>query len=582
MNVRSWRLVVVAFTSVVLYAGTSHAGENVEQSTNAAHREFVAKYITAPKKGYIARGCGFDANRNGVLGEPADRRIGDDRTRDPDGDGVDEDLLYVDSQSGNDATGDGTPQQPFRTIQRALDAADGPQDGAEDIVCISGVFHETLVMRHGGVPGHYVRDGFQFPRHPAMIIGWDKDGDGEYPPFDNDDVAVLDGKGVLSWAVDNTKKLSHIEIAHLTIRDYGYREDNCGALKLFRWGDGMQSHIYVHDVEMAAINKGEKDRSGKIVLNFWGGPMTDVAVINNRVDEYSSYFCRGAPPDGAGRFRFQNNTLRMVGVRGGSFVTGWKLWGHHRRVEILDNVVDANAAAWNPAGHVSGVGVCQGAQDWTIRGNVLIDVPVTLQPFAKGYPFERTLDNITIDRNVFRVTHDGWTWPRHGIHIQGYAEAPAHQSVENVAITNNYFSAAPTAGWGAAIFCSASNGGGPQRGTITITGNKLCGPFDRARAGITIDTQRRGKFRQERFVIRNNVIAHTGQGRNIAVAYAPSGLVADRNVYDESGGFRWNERQHWQSISLADWQAATGQDRESRTGKAESVDPDAGDDVPRD
>lgn len=230
---------------------------------------------------------------------------------------------------GSDDTGDGSPNNPFRSIQKALDSTDGPDDGAEDIIAIAGTFHEELTIRHSGVAGHYVRDNFQFPNNPTMIVGWDKDGDGQYPPYDADDTAVLDGGRNLAMAIATAGKLSSIEIAHLTIRNYGYRPNRAGAVKLFHWGTGHQSHVYLHDVEMHAINKAQKDASGKIVVNFWGGPMTDVAVINCLADEYSSYFCRGAPPDKAGRFRFQNLTLRMFGVRGGSFVTGWKLWGHH-------------------------------------------------------------------------------------------------------------------------------------------------------------------------------------------------------------------------------------------------------------
>ena len=49
-----------------------------------------------PGKGYTSRACGFDMNRNGIIGEPADRLAGDGKTRDPDGDGVQEDILYVD------------------------------------------------------------------------------------------------------------------------------------------------------------------------------------------------------------------------------------------------------------------------------------------------------------------------------------------------------------------------------------------------------------------------------------------------------------------------------------------------------
>jgi hypothetical protein len=567
---RTIRPLLLAVTCLIAWTSDTHASAGEDSTRSGSRREEprLARFIAEQGKGYTARPCGFDMNRNGIIGEAADRLVGDGNTGDPDGDGVNEDMLYVDSESGSDETGDGSPGKPFRTVQKALDTADGPEDGAEDIICIAGTFHETLVMGQGGVPGHYVRDGFQFPQNPTMIIGWDKDGDGQYPPYDQDDTAVLDGRRTLSWAVANRKKLSYLEIAHLTVRDYGYQEDDCGAFKLFRWGDGSQSHVCIHDVELYAINKAEKDSSAKIVLNFWGGPMTHVAFINNLVDEYSSYFCRGAPPDTAGRFRFQNNTLRMHGTPGVSFVTGWKLWGHHRGVEILDNVLDSGAHAWKPLGHVSGIGVCQGTQDWTIRGNVLIDLGVTLQPFAAGYPFERTLDKIRIDGNVFRSTYAGWRWPPIGIKIGGYKDAPAHQSVENVTITGNVFST--SARWGAAILCSAGNGGGPQRGTITIAGNTISGPFDRSQAAIAVLAARGAAHRQNRFIIKNNLIAKAGDGLNVAVDYAPTDFVADENVYDPHAGFRWNNPKHWESVSFADWQAATSQDGNSKTGSASS------------
>jgi len=564
-------LVLVVVTACACLADAGSAARSREQ----VERDFLARFVTAPKKGYAARACGFDMDRNGIVGEASDRLVADGKTRDPDGDGVNEDILYVDADRGDDATGDGSPDKPFRSIHKALDAADGPGDGAEDIIAIAGTFHETLALQHGGVRGHYLRDGFQFPSNPTMIVGWDRDGDGEYPPYDRDDVAVLDGERTLAWAITSPRKQSCIEIAHLTIRNYGYHERSGGAIQLFRWGTGHQSHVYIHDVEMQAINKAVKDASSKIVVNFWGGPMADVAVVNVLVDEYSSYFCRGAPPDGAGRFRFQNITLRMFGVRGGSFVTGWKLWGHHRGVEIRDCVLDCNADAWRPRNYVSGIGVCQGTQQWTIRGNVLIDLPVILQPYAKGYPFKHTLNDITIDRNVFRNRYLGWDWPRPGIKLSGSPDAPAHQSIENVAITSNFFSASVP--WGAAIHCSASNGGGPQRGTVTIAGNTFAGPVADGRGAITITRAQGGDFRQERFVIRSNIIANVGQGLNIAADYAPKHLVADGNLYDPRGKFLWGTRQRRDPLPFARWQAATAQDARSRAAAPRFVDLAAGD-----
>ena len=210
----SFRALLTAVCMTACSNGTfAFAGEGQVRSESRQDEGSLARSIAQRGKGYRARPCGFDMNRNGILDEEADRLVGDGRNADPDGDGVDEDFLYVDSEQGNDETGYGSSDRPFRTIQKALDTADGPEDGAEDVICISGTFHETLTMHHGGAAGHYVRDGFQFPKNPTMIVGWDKDGDGHYPPYDKDDTAVLDGERTLGWAIDNRQKLSHVEIA---------------------------------------------------------------------------------------------------------------------------------------------------------------------------------------------------------------------------------------------------------------------------------------------------------------------------------------------------------------------------------
>ena len=40
-------------------------------------------------------------------------------------------------------------------------------------------------------------------------------------------------------------KQNYLEIAHLTIKKYGYKSTNSGAFKLFPSGSGEQTHIYV-------------------------------------------------------------------------------------------------------------------------------------------------------------------------------------------------------------------------------------------------------------------------------------------------------------------------------------------------
>jgi len=147
--------------------------------------------------------------------------------------------------------------------------------------------------------------------------------------------------------------------------------------------------------------------------------------------------------------------------------------------------------------------------------------------------------------------------------------------VEDATITNNFFST--SARWRAAILCTAGNGGGPQRGAITIAGNTFCGPFDRSGAAIVISGARGAAYRQDRFVIKNNLIANVGDGVNLAVDYAPTQFVADGNIYDPAARFRWNNPKHWESRSFSAWRQTVEQDVRSTTGTPTFVDFTGGD-----
>jgi len=93
--------------------------------------EFVKTYIREQNKRYQPRPGGFDMNRNGIVGEAADSRLGDGQTADPDAGGDAEDLIYVDAEDGNDTSGKGTAVAPYQTIEKALASLDGPGDGAD-------------------------------------------------------------------------------------------------------------------------------------------------------------------------------------------------------------------------------------------------------------------------------------------------------------------------------------------------------------------------------------------------------------------------------------------------------------------
>ena len=539
--------------------------------------------------GYHARPCGFDMNRNGVIGEPADRLVGDGVTADPDGDGVDEDILYVDSTAGSDVTGDGSPGKPYRTVQKALNVCDGPADGAEDIVCIAGVFKEELTLKQSGVTGYYVRDDFQFPRDPFMLVGWDRDGDGEYPPYDTDDEAVLDGNvnpnNFLGLAISNDPYgKSYIEIAHMAVRYYGHHTDGSdqGVLKLSPRTNAV-NHIYFHDVEMKSINDGIGTDSTMIVWSFWCGNTTlrHLAFINNLIDGTGTYAARGAPGNGSGYYRTQNNTYRFTtGFYHGSDTpttgTTWKVWGAHSDVEFLDNVVYHVPMAPGEIGG-SGFGVRPCVRNYTIRGNEFYECgsAIGVDGLSDGGCHARRNNNIVIDRNYIRCTSTvfgslSYQGPI-GIHIK--EGGLLNETTENVTITNNFFSF--TQQNARPIVSSAGNTQSEQPGVVTIAGNTFHGPgFGSNHKGIIIGYVTM-PYPQNDFVVRNNIIANVGSSnRNIQVFYAPTRWIANGNVYDSSGRYTWSGST---MTSFTSWKSVTGQDAGSKTGSPMFVDGPAGD-----
>ena len=573
-------------------AGVDNVDEpNTTYTMPASDAEITAMYTNdpnyvTPPRGYIARACGFDMNHNGTIGEPADATVGDGNTTDPDGDGTDEDLIYVDATDGNDNTGDGSAGNPYKTAKKALDVADGPGDGAEDIVCLAGVFEEWLTFTQSGVAGYYIRDNFQFPNNPFMLIGWDKDGDGEYPPYDTDDEAIFDGNSGLSWAFSNWEEKSYIEIAHLGVRQYHTADATTrgrGVMELahHKGGTADISHLYVHDVEMENINyhflPDGLSGSTSNVFKFWvaKSAVTWVGIINDQVDGFAMFFIRGTPANGSGNFRFQNLTLKCKVTDANTTASVAKIWEQHENVEFLDNVFDSQMELYGPYFQgATGIRVRPCARNYTIRNNELVNfnTPLAVTGYSAGFCGTRTTDDILIDRNIIRST---WTFPGFvsGVYVQDGGTLLT-ETVEDLTITNNFIWLTQTTGNTRGFRSDCGNDGGAQPGTITFAGNTIYGPGsgDLFR-GISIWTP--NTYPQQNYVIKNNIVANVGpDNRNISTTYAPSGWIANGNIYDDDGNYVWNGT--WYG-TFAEWQTASGQDANSRTGDPVFVDDANGD-----
>lgn len=529
---------------------------------------------TGSAAGYRARPCGFDLDRNGIVGERLDRAIANGRTSDPDGDGVDEDLIYVDADRGDDERGDGSATRPWRTIRRAMSACDGPQDGAEDIVCISGVFHESVSIPCSGVPGHVVIDGFQYPRDPFMLIGWDRDGDGEFPPYDRDDVAVIDGSRPgqpnRSLAVSNRDgNHSHIEIAHLTIRNFGHDapkpKTKTPRAAFAPASDGNVSHIYMHDVAIESINEGALGDGYGHVVYFWIGRtrLNWFAFENNRVERFSGYGFRGVAANGSGHFRLQGNTFRPTPGRTSrpeipDLGTLWKVWNSYNHLEFISNLVEGCPTEHPRSLGGTGFGVRPGVQDVTIRGNRFVNLKVSIgvDGNAPGYGQERRVDRVLIEDNV--IVNDWKNYPDTatggplGIYLPEGGDLK--NTIGDVTIRNNTLRFAQPNARG--ILCSAGNTEGPQPGTVSIEGNRFIAP-NAGRDYYSISLQTRVPFPLQRLTIADNHFTHSGdQGFHIVLSYTPNVLRLDRNGYTE-GAWKWGRQQvtslrSWQSVSQHD------------------------------
>jgi len=568
--------------------------------------------------GYQPRACGFDLNDDGVVGDPAhDCNLCDGVTLDPDGDGIDEDLLYISSQSGSDATGDGSPAAPYRTIQYAWNQADGPGDGAEDILCFTGIAEEEeIVPGTSGVAGVRVkpRSGneardFEFPSNPTMLVGWDTDNDGEYPPVDADDVAVLDGGGNhvdsgLTRAFRFGAENSYLEIAHFTARDYGryvpveldeygnvIEAGEAGFVRFTTGTSGVGGHMFLHDLWIENINRDTVGGSHRITFDFFVGHtiLHHLALINLKLPDNSSFLNRGAAPDLPGQglggrdygpIRWQNLSIsahgkdQQPGVLGG-FLQGWKLWGYMTGLEILDSELDANLSAWNVGTlSVDFVNATQCSRDWTIRNNLLLDVRDALTAQGGNGEFcahdtvnippksiPRTTDDVVFEGNVYINHHDQEAAP---VQIKG-GDDP-QRSIEDVSISNNLFVTTADKGFAWCIKAAAANDTGPGNPGTTVVANNTChGAVNESadRGAIVIgDTTRPAGGQQASVIVVNNIIAGLGDNlpRNIEMPRIPASLLLDANVYDSGGVY---SRPGLFTADLSVWQGTTGWDGES-------------------
>lgn len=537
--------------------------------TASTIRPALAAALNNPAIGYTPRASGFDLDDDGIVGEPEDCRICNGQQLDFDNDGVIEDQLYVDADNGNDAIGNGSPGNPYKTIRKAWSSTDGPGDGAEDIICFRGVAkEENLQPGVSGVPGTFTKAksgseaiDWEFPKNPTMLVGWDYDGDGLYPPYDTDDIAVLDGANLKrAFALNTTNNpRSFIELAHFSARDYGYQvaedgsdgvNEGIGFLFAGRAGSNPSTHIYLHDIELSNINRGKPLNTNTVTFNFFVATLNlkYFAVANIKAADIGGYFARG--DFGAtnsvvdGPLRFQKISYTARGCDYGappcgthshwSSPTGFKIWGMVSGIEVLDSVYDTNLQNWNPRTAPVNAVVPDGCStDWTIRSNILLNWRNNISvKGAPGFCKLRAVDNVLVEGNVFYNNINYFPVKPTGVQIAYEPDSTTvTSSVNNVTVINNFIVGDFGLRYG--LYAEAANREGTSPGTIIFRGNVL--DFNGSTStGTVVHLENPDSYPLQNFVFADNLVAGLPvrpANRNFFSAYPVSNWQATNNTY---------------------------------------------------
>jgi hypothetical protein len=192
--------------------------------------------------------------------------------------------LFV-SPSGNDSS-PGTAAQPWRTIQKAMNAA--PAGSTVNIK--SGTYAERLSVNVSGAAGSYITfqpNGFTGPGTGESVIL-------DYASFGN----VTDGVPFL--AINNR---SYVRIQGLTFQNYQVR----GAMQRGIWIHGSSSNVELKWNKVLKIQNNAPWDGSSALLNFWiDSPANSVWVYGNEFGYINSNYGEAMSPN-AGNITIENN-----------------------------------------------------------------------------------------------------------------------------------------------------------------------------------------------------------------------------------------------------------------------------------
>jgi hypothetical protein len=569
--------------------------------------------LPLPPRGYQQRACGFDFDHDGEVAEPDECSICDGATEDPDGDGFAQPIYYVDCGAGVDpvaGTDDACldPGAPCKTIDRALAMIPTAPDLFDDqgVVCFTGVCTGRVGMPSGEpmiatrpAQGIEVR-AFDYPARPTMLIGWDTDADGEYPPFDEDDEAILrpvsDG-----WAIEldygsYSTPTHDVELAHFAIQ-----ADAAGTAGLLRGQLSVtQPHerIVLHDLEVEGLRAGTGPAETSVVqltmqeYDDESSQYAHLALENLRIAGYGGYLLNehaDLEADPSGPIRIANLTTEssscdrsVCDTAATSSVV--RIGGWFEGVEILASIFDAKTESWypyeggdplrDPGPTAIHVGEC--SSDVAIVDNAFIGWATAVRVAGNGASDTYTNEGLTPcngrDTSGIRVegnfVHDSSERLAGASVAFVLQTAPADEDVGDdrtlgdVRLVNN----AVVADYGV-LGCAWVQVWGAGAGPIVLAHDtciaEITDLVPTPDAALLRVVAPRGGALDPLGDLRARALLFAGTlPGNVAMAteYAPSGWSSDEHVLDEAAMLRWNGGA---PVDLAAWRSASGQDGSS-------------------
>jgi hypothetical protein len=555
-------------------------------------------------RGYQPRPCGLDLDRDGTRGEEEDCNVCNGT--------LEAGLVvqgsnvagagqhYVDCASGTDAPNCGSVgNPPCRSIEYAWNSVAG---SGFEIICFTGVCTDAdWNPNNGGAEatyevqptGNQVRS-WHYPSQPKMVLGWDRDQDGEFPPFDTDDESHLDGSGDANRFMTSTP--AYVELAHFSASHYndnqGTNPSDGGLVGRF-WG-----YDYIHDIELDQISNNSCQSSSTNLFPLFGGNPVYVAIENLEAVALGGYFSRGGSQmivQEHGPLRYQNLTVVSRGIEetqecgsGGGRTSWFKIWGGFSGIEVLDSVRDCDIDNWNglpPQWPCNSVGMAQCSQDWDVVNNEIRNSSglAYLQGHAQGYCEDtRPVKDVRIDGNFFvntrgvdpghQRTSDGLVddvWEGTSALSVGSFGPTHNDTAQDISITNNVFYWENPAIESGIMYSATHSGSEAVPGYLRIENNTFYGPNSQSSLtypppGYVVFTGSGSGTDDVR--ITNNIFAGGASGCfNISLAQSGNvglaNLVSDYNVFDANcswtaGGAEVN--------NLPDWQSHVGGDENSQ------------------